>query len=133
MAEGQFDIAVERWSCSVSNQHRKAYGDRKIRQRTIIRLEGIVSGAPAGEPQSAAVYLTFERGAQDFAPTITTTDLADERLRVDAYLQHGQEAATLAILQSGYRTWARFSENALGQTSLVLESGAEPALALPTP
>lgn len=131
MAEGQFDIAVERWSCSVSNQHRKAYGDRKIRQRTIIRLEGSVSGA--SDSQTAAVYLTFERGAQDFAPTITTTDLADEHLRVDAYLQHGQEAATLAILQSGYRTWARFSENALDQTSLVLESGAEPALALPTP
>src|SRR5262245_42137167 len=126
MAEGQFDIAVERWSCSVSNQHRKAYGDRKIRQRTIIRLEGHAAGQ--GETRSAAVYLTFERGAHDFAPTITMTERPDEYLRVDAYLQHGQEAATLAILQSGYRTWARFSENALGQTSLVLESGAEPAL-----
>lgn len=131
MAEGQFDIAVERWSCSVNNQHRKAYGDRKIRQRTVIRLEGTVSGG--GTARSAAVYLVFEQGAQAFAPTITTTEQVEEQLRVDAYLQHGQEAATLAILQSGYRTWARFAENALGQTSLVLESGPEPAASRPMP
>lgn len=125
MAESRFDVAVEHWSCSVSNQHRKAYGDRRIRQRTVMRLEGT---AQSGTDQlSAAVYLTFERGAQDFAPTVSTTDLPDERIRIDAYLQHGQEAAVLAVLQSGYRTWARFSENALGQTAVVLESSAEPA------
>lgn len=123
MAESRFDVSVEHWSCSVSNQHRKAYGDRKIRQRTVMRLEGrVLSGA---DQLTAAVYLTFERGAQDFAPTVSATELPDERIRIDAYLQHGQEAAVLAVLQSGYRTWARFSENALGQTALVLESSAE--------
>ena len=34
MEEGQSSIEVKRWACSVSNQHRKAYGDHKIRQRT---------------------------------------------------------------------------------------------------
>lgn len=123
MAESRFDVAVEHWSCSVSNQHRKAYGDRKIRQRTVMRLEGTVqSGA---DQLTAAVYLTFERGAQDFAPIVSATEHPDERIRIDAYLQHGQEAAVLAVLQSGYRTWARFSENALGQTAVVLESSPE--------
>lgn len=124
MAEGSFDISVERWSCSVSNQHRKAYGDRRIRQRTTMRLEGRVE--VDGGSRSAAVYLMFERGAQAFAPTITTSDEINEELRVEAYLAHGQEAAVLAILRSGYRTWGRYRENALGQTSFVLESGPEP-------
>lgn len=123
MAEGQYDIGVERWACSVSNQHRKAYGDRKIRQRTVIRLEGRVD-TPAG-PQTAAIYLTFERGAQQFAPTIITTEDLNESVRVDAYLLHGQEAAVLAILTSGYRTIGRFRENALGQTTFTLESSAD--------
>lgn len=129
MAEGQVDIAVERWSCSVTNQHRKAYGDRKIRQRTVIRLEGLVHGA--AEAQPAVVYLNFERGAQDFAPAATIAEQPAPHVQIDVYLQHGQEAATLAILQSGYRTWARFHENALGQTSFVLESGGEAGLVLP--
>ncbi|MEZ5416258.1 MAG: hypothetical protein R2708_02810 [Vicinamibacterales bacterium] len=129
MAEGQLDIAVERWSCSVTNQHRKAYGDRKIRQRTVIRLEGAVSGT--AEPQPAVVFLNFERGAQDFAPTATIADQPEAHVQVDAYLQHGQEAAALAILQSGFKTWARFHENALGQTSFVLESGGDAGLVLP--
>ena len=124
MAEGSYDISVERWSCSVSNQHRKAYGDRKIRQRTTIRLEGRV--ATDGGSRSAAIYLMFERGAHEFGPSITTSDEISEELRVDAYLANGQEAAVLAILRSGYRTWGRFRENALGQTSFVLESGPEP-------
>jgi hypothetical protein len=130
MAEGHYDISVERWSCTVSNQHRKAYGDRKIRQRTVMRLEGRVSTG-AG-PQTAAIYLMFERGSQAFGPTITTTDDLNEQVRVDAYLAHGQEAAVLAILNSGYRTWGRFHENALGQTSFVLESGPDAAPA-PSP
>ena len=123
MAERHYDINVERWSCSVSNQHRKAYGDRKIRQRTFMHLEGRVTTDTGSH--SAAVYLMFERGAHEFVPTITTTEDLNEELRVDAYLAHGQEAAVLAILTSGYRTWGRFRENALGQTSFVLESGHE--------
>ena len=125
MAEGHYDIGVERWACSVSNQHRKAYGDRKIRQRTVMRLEGSVTTASG--PLTAAIYLMFERGAHEFAPTITTTEDVDEAVRVDVYLGHGQEAAVLAILTSGYRTRGRFTENALGQTSFTLESSAAPA------
>ena len=125
MTEIQYDVSVERWTCSVSNQHRKAFADRKIRQRTLMRLEGTVTTATG--PQTAAVYLTFERGAQEFSPTITTTDDSPEAVRVDVYLAHGQEAAVLAILTSGYRTWGRFRQNALGQTSFVLESGADSA------
>ncbi|MGE0363928.1 MAG: hypothetical protein AB7H93_20260 [Vicinamibacterales bacterium] len=47
------------------------------------------------------------------------------------FLVHGQEAAALAVRQSGYRVWARFSEHALGQTAFTLESGPDlgPALA----
>ena len=133
MAEGHYDIGVERWACSVSNQHRKAYGDRKIRQRTVMRLEGSVTAATG--PQTAAIYLMFERGAQAFAPTIATTQDVSESVRVDVYLVHGQEAAVLAILTSGYRTRGSFSENALGQTAFTLESSADPALAsaLPAP
>lgn len=127
MAEGQYDVVVERWACSVSNQHRKAYGDRKIRQRTVIRLEGRVDTA-AG-PQTAAIYLTFERGAQECAPTITTTEDLNESVRVDVFLVHGQEAAVLAILTSGYRTLGRFRQNALGQTAFTLESSADPTTA----
>ena len=131
MAEGHYDIGVERWTCSVSNQHRKAYGDRKIRQRTVMRLEGSV--ATAAGPLTAAIYLMFERGAQAFAPTITTTGDVNESVRIDVYLLHGQEAAVLAILTSGYRTRGRFSENALGQTAFTLESSVDPtpASALP--
>ncbi len=131
MAEGHYDIGVERWACSVSNQHRKAYGDRKIRQRTVMRLEGSV--ATATGPHTAAIYLMFERAAQAFAPTITTTEDVNESVRVDVYLVHGQEAAVLAILTSGYRTRGRFSENALGQTAFTLESSADPALASALP
>lgn len=131
MAEGQYDIGVERWACSVSNQHRKAYGDRKIRQRTVVRLEGSVTTAMG--PQTAAIYLVFERGAQECAPTITTTEDVNESVRVDVYLLHGQEAAVLAILTSGYRTWGRFRENALGQTAFTLESSADPASASALP
>lgn len=127
MAEGHYDIGVERWTCSVSNQHRKAYGDRKIRQRTVMRLEGSVTTVSG--PLTAAIYVMFERGAQEFAPTITTTEDVNEALRVDVYLVHGQEAAVLAILTSGYRTRGRFSQNALGQTSFTLESSGEPTLA----
>ncbi len=131
MAEGHYDIGVERWACSVSNQHRKAYGDRKIRQRTVMRLEGSVTTAMG--PQTAAIYLVFERGAQECAPTITTTENVNESVRVDVYLLHGQEAAVLAILASGYRTWGRFRENALGQTAFTLESSADPASASALP
>jgi len=129
MPESRYDVRVESWSCLVTNQHRKAFGGRKIRQRTVIHLRGTVEGAAPGE--TAGVYLTFERGAQDYDPTIIATDDADERLRIDVFLVHGQEAAALAVLQSGYRVWARFSENALGQTAFTLESGPDlgPALA----
>jgi hypothetical protein len=128
MPESRYDVRVESWSCQVTNQHRKAFGGRKIRQRTVIHLSGTVDGTPE---HTAGVYLTFERGAQDYDPTITATDDADERLRIDVFLVHGQEAAALAVLQSGYRVWARFSENALGQTAFTLESGPDlgPALA----
>lgn len=125
MAEGQYDISVERWSCTVSNSHRKIYGDRKIRQQTVMRLQGTLRGA---QERTAAVYLTFERGARDLAPTITTTEDPLEHVRVDAYLVHGQEAVALAILQSGFQVWARFSENALGQTAFTLGSGPKPSL-----
>jgi hypothetical protein len=131
MAEGRFDISVDNWSCLVTNQHRKAFGGRKIRQRTVIHLRGTAHG-PAGE-QTAGVYLTFERGAHDYDPTISATDDPDERLRVDVFLVHGQEAAALAVLQSGYRAWGRFTENALGQTGFTLESGPEPGLTLEQP
>jgi hypothetical protein len=127
MPEGRFDISVDDWSCRVINQHRKAFG-RKIRQRTVLHLRGIAHGA--GGEQTAGVYLMFERGAHEHEPAITATDDPRERLRVEAYLLHGQEAAALAVLQSGYRTWARFSENALGQTSFALESGPEPGTAV---
>ena len=50
----------------------------------------------------------------------------DESVRIDVYLLHGQEAAVLAILTSGYRTLGRFGENALGQTAFTLESGVDP-------
>ncbi|MGD9903535.1 MAG: hypothetical protein AB7U83_08695 [Vicinamibacterales bacterium] len=129
MPESRYDVRVESWSCLVTNQHRKAFGGRKIRQRTVIRLTGTVDGTddPAG------VYLTFERGAQGYDPTITATDAPDERIRIDAFFVHGQEAAALAVLQSGHRVWARFSENAVGQAAFTLESGPDlgPALALP--
>lgn len=125
MAEGQYDISVERWSCTVSNSHRKIYGDRKIRQQTVMRLQGTLRGA---QERTAAVYLTFERGARDLAPTITTTDDPQEHVRVDAYLVHGQEAVALAILQSGFQVWARFNENALGQAAFTLGSGPKPSM-----
>ena len=131
MAEGRYDISVDNWSCLVTNQHRKAFAGRKIRQRTVIHLRGTARGA-SGD-QSAGVYLTFERGAQDFDPAISATDDPDERIRVDVFLVHGQEAAALAVLQSGFRAWARFTENALGQTSFTLESGPEPGLTLEQP
>lgn len=126
MPESRYDVRVESWSCLVTNQHRKAFGGRKIRQRTVIHLTGSVGGGG----QTAGVYLTFERGGQDYDPTITATDDAEEQVRIDAFFVHGQEAATLAILQSGFRVWARFSENAVGQTAFTLESGPDlgPAL-----
>ena len=99
----------------------------------MILLRGTARGAGAGGDQDAGVYLTFERGAQDFEPAISATDDPDERIRVDVFLVHGQEAAALAVLQSGFRTWARFTENALGQTSFTLESGPEPGLTLEQP
>lgn len=127
MPESRYDVRVESWSCLVTNQHRKAFGGRKIRQRTVIHLTGQVEGTPA---QTAGVYLTFERGAQDHDPAIAATDDAAERIRIDVFLMHGQEAAALAVLQSGFRVWARFTENALGQTAFTLESGPDlgPAL-----
>lgn len=131
MPEGRYDISVENWSCLVTNQHRKAFAGRKIRQRTVIHLRGTAQSA-SGE-QAAGVYLTFERGAQDYDPTISANDDPDERIRVDVFLVHGQEAAVLAVLQSGFRTWARFSENAFGQTSFTLESGPEPGLTIEQP
>jgi hypothetical protein len=131
MAEGRFEISVDNWSCLVTNQHRKAFGGRKIRQRTVIHLRGTAHG-PGGD-QTAGVYLTFERGAHDYDPAISATDDPDERLRIDVFLVHGQEAAALAVLQSGYRAWGRFTENALGQTAFTLESGPEPGLTLEQP
>ena len=59
MAEGHYDIGVERWTCSVSNQHRKAYGDRKIRQRTVMRLEGSVATA-AGPVADVTVSVSVD-------------------------------------------------------------------------
>jgi hypothetical protein len=131
MPEGRYDISVDNWSCLVTNQHRKAFGGRKIRQRTVIHLRGTAHAA-SGE-QTAGVYLTFERGAQGYDPAITASEDSDERLRVDVFLVHGQEAAALAVLQSGFRAWARFTENALGQTSFTLESGPEPGITLEQP
>lgn len=131
MPEGRYDISVDNWSCLVTNQHRKAFGGRKIRQRTVIHLRGTAHMA-SGE-QTAGVYLTFERGAHDYDPAITASEDPHERLRVDVFLLHGQEAAALAVLQSGFRAWARFSENALGQTSFTLESGPEPGITLEQP
>lgn len=119
------DVAVGSWSCQISNQHRKTYPGHRIRQRTVIHLRGVVHGDTASG-ETAGVYLTFERGAQALEPTISVGDDPAERVRVDVYLVHGQEAAALAILQSGFHTWARFSENALGQALFVLESGVEP-------
>ncbi len=125
MAEARYDIFVNTWSCLVVNQNRKALVGRKIRQRTIIHLRGTVAnGAASG--QAAAVYLVFERGAQRCDPTVQLTDDVESRVRVDAFLLHGQEAATLAILQAGYRAWARYTETALGQATFTLESGPEP-------
>jgi hypothetical protein len=128
MPESRYDVRVESWSCLVTNQHRKAFGGRKIRQRTVLHLSGTVEGAPA--EQTAGVYLMFERGAQDHDPTIVATDKPEERIRIDVFLVHGQEAAALAVLQSGFRVCARFTENALGQTAFTLDSGPDlgPAL-----
>lgn len=124
MAEVRYDVRVDSWSCLVTNQSRKAFGGRKIRQRTVIHLRGRTVGDEDGLPTS--VYLTFERGGQDHEPSITLSavDTAD-RLRVDAFFVHGQEAATLAVLQSGYATWARYRENLVGQVAFTLESGPE--------
>lgn len=122
MAEVQYDVRVDSWSCQVTNQSRKAFGGRKIRQRTVILLRGRTVG---DDELATSVYLTFERGAQDYEPTISVGDTGDERLRIDAFFIHGQEAATLAILQSGYATWARFSEDLVGQVAFSLESGPE--------
>ena len=125
MAEARYDIFVNSWSCVVTNQNRKAFGGHKIRQRTVMHLRGTVdNGAASG--QTAGVYLVFQRGAQRYDPTVTLNEHPDERVRVDVYLMHGQEAATLAILQAGYRAWARFEQTAMGQASFTLESGAEP-------
>jgi|LakMenEpi03Aug12_release.lakeMendotaPanAssembly.Ray.scaffolds.fasta_scaffold132497_2 hypothetical protein len=120
MAEVRYDVQVESWSCLVTNQSRKAFGGRKIRQRTVIHLRGRTMGK---DGLTAGVYLTFERGAQDYEPSISVNDSGDERLRIDAFFVHGQEAATLAILKSGYATWARFSEDLVGQVAFTLESG----------
>lgn len=123
MAEVRYDVRVDSWYCLVTNQSRKAFGGRKIRQRTVIHLRGRVVGEEDGMPTS--VYLTFERGGQDHEPSITLSDVDDDRLRIDAYFVHGQEAATLAVLQSGYATWARYRENLVGQVGFTLESGPE--------
>jgi hypothetical protein len=120
MAEVRYDVQVESWSCLATNQSRKAFGGRKIRQRTVIHLRGRTVGH---DGLSTGVYLTFERGAHNYEPTIAVSDSDDERLRIDAYFLHGQEAATLAILTSGYATWARFSEDLVGQVAFTLESG----------
>lgn len=115
-------------------------GDRSRPARRGGQYEGPLAGRRrhpnatvegAAPCDTAGVYPTFERGAQDDAPTIAATDDPDERLRIDVFLVHGQEAAALAVRQSGYRVLARFSENALGQTAFTLESGPDlgPALA----
>jgi len=122
MAEVRYDVQVESWSCLVTNQSRKAFRGRKIRQRSVIHLRGRTVGS---DSLAAGVYLTFERGAQDYEPTISISDSDAERLRIDAFFVHGQEAATLAILKSGYATWARFSEDLVGQVAFTLESGPE--------
>lgn len=120
MAEVRYDVRVESWYCLVTNQSRKAFGGRKIRQRTVIHLRGRTAGS---DSLPTGVYLTFERGAQAYEPTISVSDTGEERLRIDAFFVHGQEAATLAILRSGYATWARFSEDLVGQVAFTLESG----------
>jgi hypothetical protein len=116
---------VDSWTCLVTNQHRRIHPVRRIRQRTIIHLRGRVHDG-VGSGETAGVYLTFEKGAQDLTPTVAESPDPAERLRIDVYLRHGQEAAVLAILQSGFRAWARYSETALGQPMVVLESGPEP-------
>ena len=123
MAEVRYDVRVENWYCVVTNQSRKAFGGRKIRQRTVLHLRGMTVGAEPAIPTS--VYLTFERGAQDYEPSITLSDDGPDRLRIDAFFVHGQEAPTLAVLTSGFSTWARYSEDLLGQVAFTLESGPE--------
>lgn len=123
MAEVRYDVRVDNWYCLVTNQSRKAFGGRKIRQRTVMHLRGVTVGAEGGIP--ASVYLTFERGAQDYEPTIVMSDHGADRLRIDAFFLHGQEAATVAILQAGFTTWARFSEDIVGKVAFTLESGPE--------
>ncbi len=125
MAEARFDIVVNSWWCVVSNHSRKLSPGRKVRQRSVIHLRGVVDNEPF-TGQGAGVALTFERGARDLEPTATTGDDPAERVRVEAFMLPGQEAAALAILQSGYQTWARFEVNALGQAAFTLESGPEP-------
>lgn len=60
-----------------------------------MRLAG--SAGYEGSRRSAAVYLTFECGAQAYDPAITVTDQPEEQIRIDVCFLHGQEAAVLAV------------------------------------
>ena len=53
MAEVRYDVRVDNWYCVVTNQSRKAFGGRKIRQRTVLHLRGMTVGAEPAIPTAA--------------------------------------------------------------------------------
>jgi hypothetical protein len=110
VARERYEFEIQHWRFEVANQHIARYGGRPIQQRTVLDLRGTVTGGTSAEAvgQAGRILLTFEASALSYHPSAS---IEAGGVRIDAFLMHGQEAAAIAILQSGTRIEAFFDNN----------------------